>query len=280
MLMHVHYASVLALTLIASLALLSASNAMYLQITEPIQATLHQNSSIYIGKVGPGESFYIEASATTTNSNGVPVNIGWDTLETVSLPSGWSSQASPLYENPMKLKVTVAPYAANGTYAMKIKAINVQNYSKLGNLTITAIVNVTPDVFGLNVTPLVLRSGIGQPANLHVLINNTGASDDPFIVSSSGLPAFNLSYEVIAIKGKPILTTYPVYENEPGTYQFTVSVVSATSPLVHRSFKAELIVNSSVANDYSAVGRGLIVEPIIYEPAYALMLLIDKLSKI
>ncbi|MEM0074290.1 MAG: hypothetical protein QXX70_00120, partial [Candidatus Micrarchaeaceae archaeon] len=60
----------------------------------------------------------------------------------------------------------------------------------------------------------------------------------------------------------------------------TVSVVSATSPLVHRSFKAELIVNSSVANDYSAVGRGLIVEPIIYEPAYALMLLIDKLSKI
>ncbi|MEM3781405.1 MAG: hypothetical protein QXT43_00380 [Candidatus Micrarchaeaceae archaeon] len=268
------------LVLAAGLALLTISKAMYLQIIEPIQATLHQNSTAYVGKVGPGESFYIEASAATTNSSGVPVNIGWDTLEAVSLPSGWASQASPLYENPMRLKITVAPYAANGTYAIKIRAVNVGNYSRLGNLTATAIVNVTPDVFELNVTPLVLRSGVGQPANLHVLINNTGASDDPFVVSSSGLPAFNLSYEVIAVKGRPLLTEYPVYEDEPGTYPFTLTVVSATSPLVQSHFNAELIVNSSVANDYAAVGRGLIVEPIIYEPAYALMLLIEKLFKV
>ncbi|MGC8676020.1 MAG: hypothetical protein ACP5T3_00690 [Candidatus Micrarchaeia archaeon] len=258
---------------------LTLANATYLSLEYPVSALLHNGSSIYLGKVGPGESFYVEASAATTNASGSYINIGWDTLEAVSLPSKWSSQASLLYANPMRLKITVAPYAANGTYALQLRAVNLQNYSRIGNITITAFVNVTPDVFELNVTPLKLSAGIGQPVNLHVLINNTGASDDPFVVSSSNLPAFNLSYEVIAHKGMPTEVNYPVFEDEPGVYPFTLSVYSATSPLVHKSFKAELIVNSSVANDYAATGHGLIVEPIIYEPAYAIMYILSRLIR-
>ncbi len=265
--------------LLLAAILIAVSNATYLQVIAPVEATLHQNSSIYLGKVGPGESFYVEALASTTNATGTLINIGWDTLETTELPSGWSSQPSPYYLNPMKLKVTASPNAANGMYAIKIKAVNLQNYSRIGNLSITAYVNITPDVFAANVSNKILRSGIGQPVNVKIWLNNTGASDDPFVISSSGLPAFNLSFETVAKKGMPITLVYPVYENAPGVYPFNLSITSATSPLVHKAFKLELIVNSSVANDYAATGQGMLIFPIIYEPAYAFMLFLEKVAQ-
>src|ERR1700681_460969 len=91
-----------------SFMLSAAGAATYLSVVGPVQAVLYNNGNITLGKVGPGESFYVLASATTTNQSGFLVNIGWDTLQAVSLPSGWSSQSSPLYENPMKMKITVA----------------------------------------------------------------------------------------------------------------------------------------------------------------------------
>src|SRR5271170_8061443 len=88
--------------------LIAVTNATYLNITGPVQGSLHQNQSIFLGKVGPGESFYVSAQSSTTNATGFLVNIGWDRFETVNLPQGWSSQPSLLYENPMEVKVTVA----------------------------------------------------------------------------------------------------------------------------------------------------------------------------
>ena len=52
----------------AAISLLFASaNATYLLIEGPVASQLFNNGSIYLGKVGPGESFYILASADTTN---------------------------------------------------------------------------------------------------------------------------------------------------------------------------------------------------------------------
>src|SRR4029077_15373271 len=105
----------------------------------------------------------------------------------------------PLYQNPtMKMKVTVAPNAANGTYPLVIRAVNVGNYSKLGNLTFRAYINVTPNVFTSSVSPTNLTVGLGQPTNLQIIINNTGASDDPFLINAYGLPAWNSPSQVIA----------------------------------------------------------------------------------
>ena len=53
----------------------------------------------------------------------------------------------------MKMKITVAPSTLPGTYKMTIKAVNIGNYSKLGNLTFDAYINVTNDVFSFVVTP-------------------------------------------------------------------------------------------------------------------------------
>ncbi len=259
--------------------LILPAHASYIKIESPVEATLHNNSTVYLGKVGPGESFYIDASPNTTNASGKLIP-AWGLFKAVSLPNGWSSQQSLLYANPLELKITVAPNATNGTYKMVLQAVNLGNYLKMGSINIIAYIEVTRDVFEANITNPVVMAGVGQPANLHVLLNNTGASDVPFVIFAKGLPSFNYTYLVIAKKGIPVSFNYPVYENEPGTYHFKLFITASSSPLVNKSYSAELIVNSSISNDYSASGRGFLVSPIIYEPVYAIMYLITKLAGI
>ncbi len=257
---------------------MGSASAMYLQIVGPVSGTVYNNGSIYLGKVGPGESFYVLASAETTNASGKLINIGWDTLEGVALPNGWYAQASPLYENPMKVKITTSNDTQQGTYHMILRAVNVENYSRLGNLTINAFVNVTPDVLNVSVTPEVVEVGVGQPGNLYITINNTGISDDPFIINAYNLPAWNLPEEVIALHGRSTTFVYPTYIDEPGVYPFSLTVYAATSPFLIRStYNISLIAKASLLNDFGAVGEGTVLSPIIYEPAYAIMLFIQKI---
>lgn len=259
---------------LALLTVFSVVDASYIQIESPISGRLYNNGSIYIGKVGPGESFSLLASATTTNASGTLVNIGWDTLVAVQLPPGWSAQPSPKYQDPMKIKITADPNALNGTYEMVLRAVNLGNYSKLGNLTFDVFVNVTPDVFESNVTPTDLSVGVGQPTNLYVNINNTGASDDPFIIDAIGLPAWNVSDEVISLHSTRNAFVYPVLINQPGVYHFNLTVSSATSPRIQKTFNIRMVAHASLLNDYGAVGQGALLSPVIYEPVYAAMLLI------
>lgn len=261
--------------LISFSILLSSVGATYLLVEGPVSSLLYENSSIYLGKVGPGESFYMLASATTTNRSGTVINIGWDTLQVVELPAGWSSQASPLYENPMKMKVTVAPDAESGIYKMTLRAVNVQNYSKLGNLTINAYINVTLDVFSSTVSPQNLAAGVGEPVNLRIIINNTGASDDPFLINAQGLPGWNLPTSVIATHSTTNTYLYPVFLSTPGVYNFNLTINASTSPLIHKTYPVTLVVQPSVLNDFSATGQGVVLSPIIYEPAYAFMLFLN-----
>lgn len=249
----------------------------YLTVIGPVNATLHSNQTLYLGKVGPGESFFVLANPNSTSLNGNYVNLGWDTLEAISLPTGWSSQASPLYENPMKMKITVAPSAKYGVYELTLRSVNLQNYSDLGNLTFYAYVNVTSSIFSLNVYPTTLSAGLGQPTNIYLTINNTGISDDPFIISASGLPAWNFSDEVISLHSTKNTFTYPVFINEPGVYPFNLTVASATSPLIKETYPIKFIAKESLLNDYNAIGNGIGLSPIIFEPAYAFMSLISYL---
>src|SRR5271163_2823929 len=87
--------------------LMTLSNAIYLSVLGPTSIVLQNNQSVTLGNIGPGESFYVLASASTPNATGYMVNIGWDNLSALNLPKGWTSQPSPLYENPMKIKITV-----------------------------------------------------------------------------------------------------------------------------------------------------------------------------
>jgi hypothetical protein len=257
---------------------LALPHASYVTITEPYNATVYQGGSIYLGKVGPGQTFYVTVLAATTN-NGVIVSPGWDELVASSLPSGWITQNSALYTSAPSVKIAVSPQATNGTYSFNISAINFGNYSKLGTLNFQAYVNVTPDVFKLNVTPTYITAAPGVPASIDVSINNTGVSDSPFNITVHGLPAWNTSETVIAFHHTEDHFVYPVYENEPGQYNVQLYVSSIASPLIYKQSNITLVTQASVPNDYAALGQGALTFPIIYAPAYAVMYLISLLAK-
>lgn len=260
-------------------AALALSHASYVTMTEPFNATVQQNASIYLGKVGPGQTFYVTISAATQNVSGANVSLGWDELIASGLPQGWLTQNSPLYTTYPSTKISVAPNAANGTYSFNITAINVGNYSKIGSLRFTAYVNVTPDVFILSVTPTYINTGPGVPADIYVTINNTGVSDSPFNITVHGLPAWNYSSTVIALHHTTGRFVYPVYENEPGEYHIQLYASSIASPLIYEQSNITMVARASVGNDYAALGQGALTFPIVYAPAYAVMYLISLLAK-
>lgn len=269
----------LLITMIAAVALIAISGATYVNITEPYNATVNQNGSIYLGKVGPGQTFYVTISATTENSTGATYSIGWDELIASSLPNGWITENSALYTTNPSIKITVAPQAQNGTYSFNLTAINLGNYSKLGDLKFLAYVNVTPDVFKLNVNPTVIDSAPGVPFNIYVNINNTGVSDSPFNITLVGLPAWNYSKEEIALHHTQGSFVYPVYVDEPGVYHVGLYVSSVASPLIYKQSNLTLTTKASIPNDYEALGQGALTFPIIYAPAYAVMYLIDLIAR-
>jgi hypothetical protein len=255
------------------------SGASYVNILEPYNATVQNNGSLYLGKVGPGQTFFVTISASTADSTGNVLNLGWNKLVVTGIPSDWLAQNSSLYNPILSAKITVDPNASNGTYVFNLTAINIGNYSKLGSIHFKAYVNVTPDVFVLYVHPTNISTGPGEPASVYVLINNTGVSDSPFVISAQGLPGVNSTQPVIALHSTTQQFVYGVYEDEPGVYNIKLRVSSISSPRIYQDTGISLKIAASVLNDYGALGQGALAFPIIYEPAYAVMYLMRLLVR-
>ena len=260
--------------------IIGAAGASSVSVLEPYNATVNHGGSILLGKDGPGQTFYVTISAVTTNSSGTVFSRGWNKMVATGVPSGWIVQNSSQNGAELSVKIDPSPSAANGTYAFNLTAINTGNYSKLGSVEFGALINITPDVFKLQVTPTQISTGPGQPASIYVTINNTGVSDSPFIINMTGLPAWNTSKSVIALHGTVGNFTYPVYENEPGVYQAQLNVSSGSSPLVYKKSGVTLSIQASLLNDYNAVGQGAIAFPIIYQPVYAIMYIISQILNV
>jgi hypothetical protein len=273
--------NILALTFIASvLAVALPVGASYVSIVSPYNYTVNSNATVALGNVGPGQTFYVTVSAATTNQTGSMLNYGWNKLVATDVPAGWIVQNSSLNNQFLSTEITVGSKEPDGTYSFHLTAINLGNYSKIGSLEFTVQVNVTPDVLKLSASPTTLRAGPGQPAEVSVTINNTGVSDAPFVISLGGLPSWNETYTVIALHRTTGTFQYPIYDNEPGVYNLKLYVNSTASPLISKESNLTLVVGASVRNDYSAIGQGVPLFPIIYEPAYAVMYFLGLLAKL
>ncbi|MGC8670166.1 MAG: hypothetical protein ACP5TL_03380 [Candidatus Micrarchaeia archaeon] len=268
-----------AFALLFTFMVISYANSYNVNILEPYNATVPNNGSILLGKAGPGEPFYITISSTATNSSGAAINYGWNELIAYGLPHGWIATNSSLYTKQLSVEITVPPLAKNGIYQFYLKAINIGNYSRIGNVTFRAFVNVTPNVFNLTVSPSKISVGPGQPAQIYVRINNTGVSDSPFTISVSGAPAWNKSEVVIAPHSVSKYFIYNIYEEEPGVYNLNLMVNSSASPLVSKVSNINMVVKASVPNDYAALGQGAIAFPNVLAPAYSVMYLIREILK-
>lgn len=274
------YTRILWLSACVMAALLAGSapaSASYVNMTGPLNYTIYNNGTVFLGKVGPGQTFFITISANTTNSTGARFSRGWDELLASNLPPGWVAENSSLYLAYEFVKITPPPDTTTGIYQLNLTAVNIGNYSKLGSLHFTALINVTPDVFKLGVSPAQVSTGPGEPIPIYISVNNTGVSDSPFVISASGLPAWNTTEQVIALHHTTGVFQYPIYEDEPGNYTANITVSSLESPLIRKSTVVGLTVQASLAGDYSALGEGALAFPVIYEPAYAVMYIISRI---
>ena len=271
---------VCAAALLCSIVLSGLSAASYVQISSPYNATIYNGGSIYLGKVGPGQTFYVDVIANTTNSNGTLVEQGWGRLVATGLPAGWVAKNSGLYTNPLVIEVKPAADAANGTYSFNVTAQNlIGNSSGISPVTFTAYVNVTPNVFNLSVSPSSITEVTGEQSNVYVTINNTGVSDNPFEISITGIPGVKIQDLVIALHHTSKRFVYPIAVDTPGVYHANINVQSTSSPSVNKTTQIKLVAQANLLSDYSAIGKGAVVFPIIYEPANAVMYLISRLIK-
>ncbi len=265
---------VAAMFLLASAQL---SSAAYVTIIQPFNYTVTNSSAVYLGKDGPGQTFYVTIAAATMNSSGAVNPLGWNKLVATNLPQGWIAQNSSLYTPTLSVKITPSATTQNGTYAFNLTAVNVGNYSKLGALRFTALVNVTPDVFKLGVSPMSISEGTGKSTDINITINNTGVSDSLFLITITGVPAQNITDTVIALHGTSQRYAYPITIAQPGRYMLSINVGSVSSALIQEHANVTVVARAGILSDYAAIGGGVDAFPIVYEPLYAVMYLISRL---
>lgn len=264
-----------ALSIMLLISLITISGATYVNMLEPYSAIVHNGSNVNLGKVGPGQTFYVSINASSTTNTGNYIKLGWNKFVVKRTPPGWIVENSPLNTKFLPILIKPSPNTSNGKYELTLEAINIGNYSGLSSLTFNGYITVTPDVFILNVSPSKIISSPGTPSKIFVTINNTGVSDNPFSISMTGLPAWNNSKTVIALHNTSKKFVYTVYENTPGVYNTKLHVTSISSNLVSKDMNLKIVERRGIINDYSAIGKGSITFSVIYEPAYVVMYLIS-----
>jgi hypothetical protein len=259
--------------------------ATYLNIDEPIQSMgMTENSSpLNIGIAGPGQTVSIIADRETIGPDGNIHNPGWDQLVISGVPPGWSTEASPLYETPMEAKIKIAPNATDGAYTFDATAVEEDNITGLGNLTVQITLNVSKDVFTIDVTPDAVETGVGEPAIYYIDINNAGAASDTFRITSEGLPAWTFKEDVLVPHAidqySPAITTIPyeVVSNEEINTPIYLNVTSQSSDQISKKLEVTLTATPSLLSDYRATDHGLLVFPLIENPIYSLIAFLSKL---
>ncbi|MGC8568246.1 MAG: hypothetical protein ACP5LP_03340 [Candidatus Micrarchaeia archaeon] len=256
---------------------IGASTAAYVNLVNPLNATLYTNQTIYIGEVAPGQSFSVGILSNTTNSTGSMILYGWNKLVALDLPPNWTASSTSF--NTRYLQVLIKPSSNSeiGKYRLKFEAINVGNYTHLGVLPFYATISINPSVFSISAYPSKIISTPGVPANVTIAINNSGVSDCPFIISSAGLINFNNTESIIAVHHRTVHANYPVREGQAGSYNFRLMINSTQSSLVNKTLNITFIVKPTMGSEFASTGQGIAIFPITYAPIYAIEYLLSKI---
>lgn len=285
------------LALVLACLFAGALSSVYVKVLEPIQATVSPDQTIVLGNAGPGQTIVLLVDRGT---EGNPIDprcadnyctTGWDRVVPIenTVPVGWEVEPSLLLESPMRVKVKISPFASDGEYNLSFAAVDEGNYDALENVTFHAVVTVTRDVFSIDVWPKNVQTGVGQPAIYYVNITNTGVASDPFEirVREGSLPApsfifkreggWNFRKQVLVNYQSTRVVPYEVVLDEEATRDFTLEVYSVASPTIRQDVTLTIKANSDILNDWRATTHGLMIFPILLEPAYAIMGIIGNL---
>jgi uncharacterized membrane protein len=262
-------------TIIAFMLVLSLSFAI--NLVSPTVPNVRDGDIVDLGTIGPGQTISLKINSTVT-TGGIHGEGGlYDMAIAQNLPTGWRSEPSKLYQNPLYVTITADPNAPEGNYSARVTVIDENNGEKLGNVSFIAKIRITWDVMDFNVSPTFITVGPGQPARFSIDVTNKGSTGDAFEISAIGAKRWEFvkSIYVPAKSSKTIY--YEIAGDEEETYQSTIHVVSLASKNIADEKNVTLNIRSNLLGDYRATNNGVLVFPIFEAPIYALAGLISNL---
>ncbi len=266
------------LALLAFVALFALAFSTTINVVSPVAQAVSDNGSIYIGRVGPGQTFSFAVEPK------VPIggvhNIGgrWDQMLVSRVPEGWKSRDAKVYADPLQAEVTVSQLAPNRQYEVVATVVDEGDLEKIGNsIAFRAIVDVDSNVVNMGIAKKSIATGAGQPARYEITITNTGMADDVFEISTTGVKDWEFRRRVYVGAGASKTITYEVVGQEEGEYDVKVNCASTSSPLITKSDDIHLSVNTDLFSDYRATTHGLLLFPLLEQPVYSIMGLISNL---
>lgn len=241
-----------------------------LSLIEP-GANIVRGQTVDYGTVGPGQTFTVQMEPNVRNATDNSYLGRWDTAYATSLPDGWTSKPSKIYDTPLVIEVTVAKDAPEGDYTVPFLVGDEGGLEHLGdNISFSAIVHVKHDVMTMSVDPLSMETGAGQPARFSITLSNTGSAKDVYTVNASGVKGWEFEKKVYLLPGTSKTITFEVVGNEETYYNLIFMAQSDSSPLIHKEKPVQLNVHTNLISDYKATSNGVLLFPIMQIPVYSI----------
>jgi len=251
------------------------SAASAILVTSPVVRDVGEQDIIDLGMIGPGQtiSVLIEPEVAT---GGIYGEGGlYDMALVTSVPPGWSKEDSKLYR-PLQATITAAPDAEEGIYSTKITVVDEAYGEKLDNITFNARVTISYDVVDIDIDPVYVRTGPGQPARFGITITNKGSTGDAFQIESVGAKQWEFKRAVFVPAKSSKTISYEISGEEEETYKTRVSVTSLASPIIHEEKEVTVDIHSTMFDDFKATNNGVLIFPIFEGLVYSFLGLISN----
>ncbi|MEM4195363.1 MAG: hypothetical protein QXY05_03570 [Candidatus Anstonellales archaeon] len=242
-----------------------------LQLVSPVIKEIKENETVYLGKIGPGQTIAVEIYPKVFEGGKFGRGGNYDYAYAWAIPLKWKSTPSKIYGNPLQVSLTSAPDAAEGNYTIEIDVEDEGNGELLGVFSFFVVVEITHDNMALSVEPKKQTVGIGQPAVFAITIENKVDSGDIFIISSKGVPGWEFSKPVyVPPRSKKTINYEIVYEEEE-LFVGKIYAQSQSSSVVKQEEGFAVDVHSDFVSDCKATNHGTLLfspfEGLIYSLA-------------
>ncbi|MGB9719146.1 MAG: hypothetical protein ACPL06_00955 [Candidatus Anstonellales archaeon] len=242
-----------------------------LQLVSPMIKEISENETVYLGKIGPGQTMAVEIYPKVFKGGKFGKGGNYDYAYAWELPFKWKSNPSKIYGNPLQVSLTSPPDAEEGNYTIEIDVEDEGNGELLGVFSFFVVVEITHDNLALSIQPEKQTVGIDQPAVFMITIENKVDSGDIFIISSQGVPGWEFSKPVYVPPRSNKTISYEIVYKEEELFAGKIYAQSQSSSVVRQEAGFVVDVHSDFISDCKATNHGTLVfspfEGLIYSIA-------------
>lgn len=262
--------------LVISLLLFGLISAIH--VLEPVDEEVDEADSIYIGKIGPGQTISVLIEEEVETGGKFGIGGIYDSAYFDKVPDGWHGKKSDLHAHPLHVALTADSEAEEGSYLARITVEDEENRDGLGTVSFWVKVDITHDVMDANVEPTMIRAGPGQPARFELTITNKGSTGDAFDISSIGAKRWEFQRSVFVPAKSSKKIYYEIVADEEEVYRAQISIKSKASPtIIHEEKNITVDIRSDIFGDMKATNNGVILFPIFESLIYSFFGLISNI---